>query len=350
MQVNQLLGWGRWGIAMLWFVGMSSLFYPTQNSITAQDHERQPIFEGGFDINNVTWSPDSQFVSFHLGGSDIYVETEWESWYGYELDTGILSEGHVWPLQPQLSKAELENFNPLDGSYIFLSPNERFIVYATQDDTLDYYESGLHFGLALGDLETGERKNLSLYVETPLNGPEYLNVTWSADSSAFVVFDQQLTPIITYVSNYGRFIGDAEAISFSTTTGVGSWNVYDVSDDGRKVLVSAMTWENYQSDYRLMVWDVTDSSQSIVIDEVDASEIAAAILAPDTLDRILFVNPEGLSEYDSQSHQTTLLDPMLSGGYFEVGRIMFSPDGRWLAYYGFEDGFFVIPMSDYLQE
>lgn len=346
--MNQLLGRGRWGIAMLWFVAMSSLLYPTQKPITAQDHERQPIYEGP--VTSLTWSTDSRFLSFATyDNPDVQIPSDTLDngyiWYNYNTELQTLDKSEVWPFYPALSDAERENFNPLDGSYIFLSPNRRYVVYAAQDHVLDTSQSMVRFGLVIGDLETEERVNLHLYVENPMHGPQDWHITWSADSSAFVVFDQQLTPVLTYVAGYTNQMADVQVIPLDMPNGT-AWRIYDVSQNGRQLLLNVST-DTFE--FHIMVWSVPEITPLHIISDFDTRLLVRgnATFAPNNPNRIFLHNEQGLIAYDSDSQQAIVLDDTFP--FVDGDLTAFSPDGRWLAYYRWDD-LFVVPMSDYLEE
>lgn len=311
--------------------------------LAAQDHERQPIFEG--QVEELMWSPDSRFLAFtNRYSPQIQIESDYK-WYNYDTETQMIGESQVWPFYPTLSDAERENFNPLDDSYIFLSPNGRYIVYAVQDDVLDYSQSMVRFGVAIGDLETGEYTKLLLYISNPVSGPKYWNIKWSADSTAFVIFDQQLTPVVHHISNFEDSLTDVQVTALSELD-FAAWDVYDVSENGQQVLLNVFTAE---LEYKIMVWRVPEIAPLYIISDFDTRLLVRgnATFAPNNPNRILLHNEQGLIAYDLESQQTIILDDRFP--FVDGDLTAFSPDGRWLAYYRWDD-LFVIPMSDYLEE
>src|SRR5829696_8529973 len=99
----------------------------------------QPIYSYGGVITNISWSFDSRVLSFQenkpledLGP----VSREQNSWHKYELETQTLTTGSLWP-QPYVLPQGLSTRSPeqplmVEGGFTFVSPNNRFLVYAAE--------------------------------------------------------------------------------------------------------------------------------------------------------------------------------------------------------------------------
>ncbi|MBZ0317807.1 MAG: hypothetical protein K8L91_15410 [Anaerolineae bacterium] len=311
--------------------------------LAAQDNERQPIHEGA--VGDLSWSSDSQFVSFFDAfGANPSVhldELSVRSWQKYDPVTGILTASKTWPQQPMLTDDEQDFFRPTDlpdGSttYIFESPNKHHLVYCSPIQASPSL-------LILGNRAGMELLGLDDVINNPFIGPHSFRVIWSADSSAFVTIDERQPAVLRYVTNFDTWLRSTQVTRLHKRD-FRAWDVFDLSDDGNLVLVLGDTVEIRQ---QLMVVNPLNLSENIVLQTPDASEITAAIFAPDNANQILFVSEQGLGLYDMESQRVSILDSSITA---ELGvPIAFSPDGRWLAYQSLE-GLFVIPMSDYLEE
>lgn len=315
--------------------------------LAAQDNERQPIYEGP--VDDLSWSSDSQYVSFfnYYGANpSVYLdESSSRNWQRFDPVTGILTASKTWPQQPSLTDDENEFFRPTDLSdgsitYIYESPNKRYIVYCS-------FAEATSTLLILGNRAGMELLGLDYTIYNPFIGPEFFRVIWSADSSAFVTFDERLPAVLRYVTNFDKSLMDATVSSLNEID-YSAWDVFDLSDDGKWVLILAYTISPASEiSQTLMIANPLNLSENIVLQTQNASEITAAIFAPDNANQVLFVSEQGLGLYDMESQQVSILDSSITAEYGTP--IAFSPDGRWLAYQSL-DGLIVIPMSDYLEE
>lgn len=320
-----------------------SLIQVEARPLAAQDHDRQPIYEGP--VGDIFWSSDSQYVSFldAFGANPpVYLdESSVRSWRQYDPVTGNLTASKTWPQQPLLTDDEQDFFQPTDlpdGSttYIFESPNKHHLVYCSPIQASPSL-------LTLGNRAGMELLGLDDVINNPFIGPRSFRVIWSADSSAFVTFDERQPAVLRYVTNFDRWLRSTQVTRLHKRDFT-AWDVFDLSDDGDVVLVLGDSGAIHQ---KLMVVNPLNLSETVVLQTPDASEITAAIFAPDNANQVLFVSEQGLGLYDMESQQVNILDSSIKAEYGVP--IAFSPDGRWLAYQSLE-GLFVIPMWDYLQE
>lgn len=320
-------------------VVMVSLIQVGARPLAAQDHEHQPIYEGA--VGDLSWSSDSQYVSFlDAFGTNppvYFDESSVRSWQQYDPVTGNLTASKMWPQQPLLTDDEQDFFQPTDlpdgsATYVFESPDKRYLVYCSPIQASPSL-------LTLGNRAGMELLGLDDVINNPFIGPRAFRVIWSADSSAFVTFDERQPAVLRYVTNFDTWLRSTQVTRLHKRD-FRAWDVFDLSDDGNLVLVLGDSGDIRQ---QLMVVNPLNLAEIVVLQTPDASEISAAIFAPDNANQVLFVSEQGLSLYDMESQQVSILDASITAEYGTP--IAFSPDGRWLAYQSL-DGLFVIPLSD----
>lgn len=316
-----------------------------QQNLFAQGNNLTPIWAG--DISNITWSANSQYLIFKGGSADASVNLSQGRWFSYDVNTNQLTESQIWPLQGSVPNIPI--FTPINRvnstfvSYVFQSPNGRFLIYAGEEGTLS--SGTLRYHLTIADTQNSETSLTPILVRNPFDGPDQLNVLWSEDGTAFIVVDQQLTPVIKYVDGFVSDISSAriQILSYQTTNEArAAEKVYDLTSDGSFVLTNSIN-EQYVS--QLVIWNTSDFSMNRVIEGFDGDFIIGASFMFNETGKILLVNNDGLVLYNISTDETSVLDEDINSESFE--QAVFSPDGRWLALKRNFDELYVIDLQPY---
>lgn len=308
------------------------------SGVTAQNLGTPIYSRSNAAITNVSWSQDSTTLVFHdavllnSGDYDSGVQTIHNTWIQYQL-SGNITTSNQWYLQPPLSVTQQQHFQiAQDGgqtSFIFRSPNQRYIVYATQKPI---GWEGFGWPLALGDLRNGQHVFVGKAVVWDLTDFDYqYRVQWSDDSATFTVRTSSLMgdePRIYYVHNYDISLDNLVAqyllqgISLGSETSYPD-SVFDLSTDGSKVLLE----DTVLAGRRLLLWDVVNPSQSRVL--TVGNYVLAAVFAPGNEGKIWFLDEHGLTEYNLGTQAANVLNPYIKAA---VGKnAWFAPNGENIA-------------------
>lgn len=294
---------------------------------SAQEVVLEPVYNG-FYARNISWSHDSRFVSFQPSESQIGVQVTDQSWYQYDVATGVLSKSNTWPHQYHLTAAEQMIFNPAghaEGtpSFILASPSGRYIVYGRQE--------GTRRPITLGDRDSGAFIS-SYTADNPFLGPDVFNVLWSADESAFAMISSATNGGIAtlYGADFNADInsGQIEVLHSVELSGqiYSVVSPYDISTSEiflLHVVSDTSRWRSY-----LMVFNYAEPHASLVIQ--DFTSISSASFAPFDETKLLIVTEMGLVLYDLATLSYRLLDSSVNSD-LSNGGAYFSPDGEWLA-------------------
>ncbi len=287
--------------------------------LSAQSDQPEPIFTGA--VRSIRWSQDSQSLIFQgrLRNDDFEhgVDVTDQSWHQYDVATQSLTQGNHWPLQPTLSGEELQLFNPFGNSFIFLSPDERYIIYDNADGPT-----------TLGDRLTGQLFLTSIPASTSRN-TDVFSVMWSEDSSLFVLATYATViplPLIRYGTHYTADVASTQVQYAFPTIGDEEYvpdQVYDISADGRLLLFLGQPLTSQHQ--ILLVWDTADSAGGYT---VEARRVIGASFVPGDESKLLFVNEEGLVQYDLATGTEVILRTNINSEMADMA--VFSPDGQYV--------------------
>lgn len=316
-------------------------------SVSVAQESPTQVFE--YFVVNVSWSSDSETLVFQdlltynaNGGNDIGVQPETSgTWHTYHVTSGQLTDEDVWPLQPALTPEQVQLFEIVtdDGqiSFVFPSPNGRYIVYAAQKPP-DWQAMSLPVGLA--DLQTGEHiifTNMGVSNLETFSMTEEISdytVLWSADSGAFTIETRSLhgsAPRVNFVSNYATSVHNATSQPLHQDgVSIGGVPVYataahDFSSSGRQVLLQGPVSISPPVD-DLFIWDPDDPTQSRI---VTSSNIIQAMFSPLSDNLVWYIDETGLVEYNLSNDTATVLDPAIKST--NLYGAWFSPDGQYVA-------------------
>jgi len=215
------------------------------NSITLAQDALQPVFVGDTLASTLFWSSNGDEIvilsNTNTDGSqrDLYDFI----WIAYNVHEQELSSSETWPLLPTLTAEDIANFTPIvtrdEFDNIFISPNERYIVYSS-------------IGIDNEPLVTiGDRQLNTLYhTNIPSTGfDDYTYeayVLWQENNLGFVVANSAAVSTIPqtfhYISGFEANISDASIISIRNLVSldgtVTTLNIHDLSNDGTKILAS----------------------------------------------------------------------------------------------------------------
>lgn len=329
----------RWVWKIVVLIVLAGVVWPRHVSAQDDPHEKNRIYTTGLSIINVGWTPDSLMLVYQIQNYDNVANRpingpntpNYDTWRQYYIITGQTIRASVWPLQPDLTEQQYQSFeiynSDIDRSFVFQSPNGRYLVY-----TAFVSASSYGYPLGIADLSTGNHRILGdlegIKRNNSLGDLESYMIRWSDGSSALTLHSIQ-RPGFYYISN----LEDLTTLSIyssesfpgfplnDTTFYPGS--VHDLSAAGDHLLVLGGTPNNTG---RLVLWNMmTDSRTSIPIQGL----VAGSVFAQND-QRVLFIDEEGLKQYDIPENQTTLLNPEISSTW-ATGGAYFSPNGQYVA-------------------
>jgi hypothetical protein len=282
----------------------------------------EPIVSTTNGIQEVNWLDDASLVyTISRVGSTALEDTYVTSFVENESigDTALTDLETPQIALPPLRIAYDEEGN---ASRIFVSPNENFAVYASNDSSL--VEGG--YSLALTDLRTQETYLVSSSPVFYFTDDEGFDIEWNDDSSAFVASRRrtsgdkpidyitgfaEMTPslLVTHITDDGILVGNERIYSY---------RVFDISINGDVLLL-----EDYSnSSTRLVMWNTEQPQLSQVLHE-DA-RISAARFGNSELTSIYYVASDGLFNLDLLGIQTRLVDAEINSRW--VYEAWFSPN------------------------
>lgn len=342
---------GRWVGLVVVMVGLmvGNEVGRLPSSVSAQGPE-QPIYVGS-GITNVKWSEDSSSLVFQEPfNSDYGVFTpEHDTWFQFFVGSRQVIRTNSWPLQPPLTLAQRQRFEIATASFIFASPDKRYLVYVAEPLGWD---NPVQRPLAIADLQTNQHKIIwDILVQGMSSFLFDYHVLWSGNSRVFFVvgggYGGQRQPF--YISNFAPNLNTltiqpiVEGLAFGGET-IYPQRIFDLSDNGGQILL-----EDLRPDYttRLFLWDVNDLSVSKLIPTT--TYVVEAAFKPDNEQMVLFVDEDGLKRHDLNANTTTLLDVTANPSWADGG-IWISPDIQYIALYdsdvGGRDWLYVVPISD----
>ena len=300
-------------------------------SVYAQSGDLSPIYTNS-GPEQFAWSTNSTNFTFLGSTAQRGVQIAEPNWYSYNVVTAILNSTSTWPLQPELTSAEIANFNPFlvgNTTFMFVSPNERYVVYTRQDTQ----------ALALGDRlleQSYPMPNIS--IPSPTTGTDQFRVLWSADSTAFtVIFASAYSDEFgtLYVRGFTDNPATIEMLPIGATLIDGRafryLKVYDISADGSLVLLSGTeVFPNTDlppSRPKLILWNPFSPEDGEIFDAF-TGEIKGASFESDE-NNLLIVNEQGLVRFDRTTGEITVVNSDIGAGW--VSQVLFSPDGEHAA-------------------
>lgn len=301
------------------------------------------IYSTGLSIINVAWTPDSANLLYQIENYDNVLNRpingpntpNSDTWRQYSLATGQTSRGTVWPLQPTLTAQQIQNFQIYtegnDHSFLFRSPNGRYIAYSG----LLPADAGYDPSLGIADLTANTHRILAEEVNIERNHFlgifEHYNIQWSDDSSAFTLASglgselyhiSQLndlnTLVVHWLSTYDGLPIGAERYRAT--------NSFDISANGSKLLLGGFYLTSSIQSSPFVLWDVTTNSGVSLPSEGEV--VGATFIHNDQ--RVLYVDGEGLKQYDTTKNQVVLLNPAINSTW-GIGGAYFSPNSRYVA-------------------
>ncbi len=321
------------GVALftiLFLLGTSSLLF-------AQGPE-QPIYVGS-GILNIKWSNDSGSLVFQEPFNELIgVQTsERNTWYQFISDTKQVTRSNSWPLQPALTSGQRQSFEIAFDSFIFPSPNGRYLVYVAEPAG---WTNPALFPIGLADLQTNQHRIIQ---EIQVNNASVFDtnyvISWSGNSLVFSIVGEgyagKRQPF--YVSNFTPNLSTlivqsiVEGLAFGGDT-IYPQMIFDISNNGSQVLL-----EDLRPDFtsRLFLWDVNNIAASKIIPTT--TRVVEAAFNPSNEQILLFVDQGGLKRHDLNSNTTTTLDVGINPSWADGG-IWISPDARKVAVYNSDPG------------
>lgn len=265
------------------------------------------------------WSPDSRYLYFE----DVKCCDE-TTLYSYDVESGYLTSIQTMPFIRRLNFDEQAHFQMRDD-YAYVAPDDARIVYIA-DFTISSYFYGrgsdfVQYLYAVGNLEDGH------FLPTRITVQPSFQIRWSDDSSAFVIETRApyggVRPIFYVVYDYSLIRQFTETYVAQLGT---FESIFDISPDGRRIL-----FPNYHG---LMLWDPMSHGEPLdsgVPDAqiIDAGNVIGAAFVPEDENLLLFVNEQGVIEYNLATHEYTVLDSNINSNW--ASWAMFSPNNETIA-------------------
>lgn len=310
-----------------------------------------PVYTEAY-LENLYWSSDSSTLVFQRGEGASYGAVLAEGEYlSYDVDSETLMSHNVWPLQPLLSPQEQEIYNPtlfaddylsfpganiVNDEYMFVSPNERFMLYITGTNPRE-----LQFALA--DRSITSTKTFDILVGNTRETDTFFAL-WSGDSQSVVIGNNPLLgdfPRYFYITNYANNIQTAaiDEIYFDVTLNGREYSsgfIEDISQDGKKILMTSLDLTSLSAGVRDRVYLATyrfnDSPEFTLYENafVRQQNIKAVAFDPND-ERYLLValTQDGIQRYNTIANTWEMVNADITSP--DSGRALFSPDGQYLA-------------------
>lgn len=308
-------------------VGVSPFVY----SIDAQSDDLTPIYTNTAP-EQFAWSTDSTNFVFLGSTTQRGVQIPEPNWYSYDVATAILNNASTWSLQPVLTSTEIANLNPFlagNTTFMFVSPNGRYVVYTIQDTQ----------ALALGDRLLGQVYPIpNVFIPSPTIGTDQFRVLWSADSTAFIAIYASAhsdefgilhvrgfadNPVKIEMLPIGATLIDGRAFRYL--------NAHDISADGSHVLLSGIeVFPNTDlppSPLKLILWNPSSPEDGEIFDMFTGQITGASFEADEN--SLLIVNEQGLVRFDRTTNEIAILNSGIDSEW--VSQALFSPDGEFVA-------------------
>lgn len=297
-----------------------------------------PVISGVFP-SQISWSANSEKLVFQNHDSSGFgVNSSTPNWIQYDTTTGEIIYAHRWPLQPSLSPAEFQVFQPFSESgieaFIYESSDSRYVVYASEHEELanaDVYH------ITLADRQTNKVFVTPRFLVDPFSGPENFDVLWSRGNNTFVI--QTIAAnggdlrLVFWGTNYDFSLSNLNLQRIEPEMDDRSYfpvQVHDISNDGNSILMTAIEFNPAMPDShqtRLLVWNAIGPALSKALDLSDDKLIGAMFSGND--DKVVFVNQIGVIQYDLISSEQVILNSHYTSIKFE--QAIFSPTGEWIA-------------------
>lgn len=317
-------------------------------SISAETTEYTPVFTSPHYLINARWSHDSTLFTFqevHLIFEGDAVDTDQgfytdaDTWHGYDIieryphtQNIALISGNIWLLAPRLppSALALPRATYEDGqiSFVFVSPNGKFAVYAADERA----ENG-YFPLAIANLQTGQTfVSDQVFVYALTNFTTSYHVIWSGDSSAFTIetTSAYAAAFVHHVTGYREDLND---ITFTRLDSgippedprMNLYRPWALSYDGTHLLAGSES---------LFIWHSEKLSEDSItmIQEIrplgnPENRISGATFTVDQK-AVLYLDTQGIMRYDLTTGEKKLVDSIIKATLDVYG--YFSPDATHL--------------------
>lgn len=316
------------------------LFIDLDNGITHSEAKwgSSPVISGVFP-SQISWSANSEKLVFQNHDSSGFgVNSSTQNWIQYNTITGEIIYTHRWPLQPSLSPAEFQLFQPFSESgietFIYESSDGRYVIYAREYQELanaDVYH------ITLADRQTNEVAAAPEFLVDPFSGPENFDVMWSRGNTAFVI--QTIAAnggdlrLVFWGTDYDLSLSDLNLQRIEPEINDESYfpiQVHDISNDGSSILMTAIEFNPAMPDNQqtmLVVWNAVNSALSKALELSNDEIIGAAFGAND--DKVVFINQIGVIQHDLISGEQVILNSSYTSIKYE--KAIFSPNGEWVA-------------------
>ncbi len=329
------------------FIGIICLLlFGITNTSSAQELPEPLYISEVGTIQNIYWSSDEENLVFQYAQraviDGVLTTSQLGPWFTYRANEGREQNLVESADRPQALTNMNSRFSfPPQAvtsrgfqSFLFPSPNQRYIAYATGLVAgLDSYNI---YALAIVDLESG---NATIFEDVLLNFSSNnmfidYEIRWSANSQALIITSALMLPGATrYYVNLGNADSEPYAINFENTYFnnelINITRLLDISEDGNRVL----TYAQAESGNNIFVWNANQPDQSTSTKAVPTGGLSGGAFSPEGEGWIYYIDGQGLHIYNLITEESQLLNPEINASRF--GFAYFSPNGNQIALYDF---------------
>jgi hypothetical protein len=289
----------------------------------------------GGDLGNLWWSQDSIRFAFvapesRLSGS--------YNWYLYDVATSTVTISDTWPLRPQFSAQELQDYDLSQDDIQYVSPDQTWFSYNENENSQDIWEPE---HIVLVNRQSGEVVETTVnplrddVATSPHAGTDHFRVLWSEDNSAVLVKTTGIlvdASVFYYVTGYtdsppNLSVYPLDELVFDNEQYF-AINAYDISSDGRAILIA--TAPTLGGFVRFVVMDVEASTvlYSISADLPGIENVLDVMFMPGNEQKLLAFMDQGVVEVNLSSATVQVLWADTTS--FDFQRAEFSPNGQWI--------------------
>lgn len=326
---------------LILLIGFSANLF-TNMGIAHTQNEFMPIYSGR-NLDNFYWSSDSSRLVFQARGFKVGVVLDNPDYFQYHVTLQTFTQTNVWPLQPTLSLQEEQVYQPYvypeesidyenENDFMFLSPNQRFMIYITDPENPS---------LAIADRQLVAAKQFDTLAGNTLE-TRFFFAMWGQDNKGVLVGNHPIQgdfPRYFYISNFESDVQDATIqelpgiVDFGEET-YSTGTIRDINSDSTLLLTSSTSIESLTSgdepDTRLAIFKALDMNiQTIFANtKVRKQIIIAAAFDPEDEHYLLALTQDGIQRYNTVANTWTMLNPEINSTWADYAQ--FSPDGRYI--------------------
>lgn len=277
------------------------------------------------------WSDHAASLVFRdalLPGGE--VEGEFNTWYQFDVNQEVLVQGNRWPLQVVLPTA-LES-QVLPNGLMFMSPSGRYIVFPGP-----FSEPGIAQGSELKIYDTQQNNIITSGIPSGQGARTvgFFDIRWGNDNSFVVITIPESGGVPSSLNLYYVNLNGSEvSVHLLTSTTLNDsvllvFDVFDVSSDGRSVLLKGGILGEFQS--FVGIWDAQAPNDlfRIPVSQLDVSTVLDARFTSGNGTEFVFFDDQGVGRYDVSAERLEIINNQVTAQLYREAK--FSPSGELLA-------------------